>query len=722
MENEKMLFVPIEQIEISSQRFKNWKDSKVRPKFDLISEEVYETLKPKNISNEIIENNIIGEQENLIQRKKMLQNLGQEPEEFAYERAIGENDSVYSNFVELILEAKKKVGRIVIKNGNENLGYATGFMVSKKLLLTNWHVFKTKEEVDKSVIQFFYELDTKGNPTKSSSFLLDADTFFFNNEELDYCLVAVKNTDLNNTKKLSEIGYISLDPTLGKLGSEGEEKLNIIHHPNGDYKQLSIRENKFTKILHTSIWYESDTSQGSSGSPVFNDQWQLVALHHMGVPKKDAAGNYLDKDNKIIPKNGNKIDVNRIHWIANEGIRISVIIKHLKSELPNSEYVNDLTAEYNILNPGEQLLPTPKEDILTTQKNNVENGEVISISIPGNTFLKAGSININLSTKNPVDILADTKSFDQKDIDILAEEESLRLEKEMDYTECRGYSSSFLGSNFNIPFPELLPDYNHHVLKINNSTSSTLKYYHYSVIMNGLRKMPIISAINIDGNPKLRLDDTERVDSWIRDKRIDLDSQLNKDYYSKSGFDRGHMSRREDANWGKTAEEAKRNADLTCMYTNACPQVPGINRSDKKGLWGKLEKVILENGAIKEKGQTGKISVFSGPIFKANDPIFKGIQVPMEFFKIVIWKSDLKTLKITAFKLSQINLDDAIDYEKLAFDKNAEFKEYQCDLKHIQEVTGINFSNLFKFDTFSVEGNEISEISESILHESIIKK
>lgn len=47
-------------------------------------------------------------------------------------------------------------------------------------------------------------------------------------------------------------------------------------------------------------------------------------------------------------------------------------------------------------------------------------------------------------------------------------------------------------------------------------------------------------------------------------------------------------------------------AELTCMHTNACPQAPKLNRSSSKGLWGNLEKVILEEGAEKESGITGK--------------------------------------------------------------------------------------------------------------------
>ncbi len=234
--------------------------------------------------------------------------------------------------------------------------------------------------------------------------------------------------------------------------------------------------------------------------------------------------------------------------------------------------------------------------------------------------------------------------------------------------------------------------------------------------------MPIISGINVDGDPKKRKDTTVREDVWLRDTRLSFNIQLDDTYYRGSGFDRGHMSRREDANWGGTPEDAKRNADLTCMYTNACPQVAKINQSGRKGLWGILEKVVLESGAIVEKGKTAKITVFNGPIFKADDPVFRGIQVPMDFYKIVLWLTDHGDLKATAFKLSQVELVNDIDFEQLDLDQNTEFKEFQCSIMSLQKETKIDFSDIVQFDTFEgIEGEEVALNSELEVMAHIIK-
>ena len=119
--------------------------------------------KPKmmKIIKAITTNNILGADENREKRKEMITAKAFEPTEFAFERAIGKNDSLYSNFTELIALTKRKVGRIVIIQDGKRLGFATGFMVSANLLLTNWHVFKTADMATESEIHFQYEYDSQ---------------------------------------------------------------------------------------------------------------------------------------------------------------------------------------------------------------------------------------------------------------------------------------------------------------------------------------------------------------------------------------------------------------------------------------------------------------------------------------------------------------------------------------------------------------------------------
>jgi endonuclease G len=176
------------------------------------------------------------------------------------------------------------------------------------------------------------------------------------------------------------------------------------------------------------------------------------------------------------------------------------------------------------------------------------------------------------------------------------------------------------------------------------------------------------------------------------------------------------MSRFEDANWDNTEQEALRNGIYTCFYTNACPQVVALNRAG--GLWGKLEKAVLEKGIKTEKGKQARMTVLNGPIFsEEKDRIFKGVRIPMEYFKIVLWLTDDNQLKATGFKLSQetlvndIRFDESmrLDAEALDIDKDVVFKQCQCSIKKLSDLTHIDFKHLEPFDTF-VPNNESDEM------------
>jgi endonuclease G, mitochondrial len=724
------MLVPIDKLDKSLERYKSAEGISQKRSMP----EIADSALAADEDSQTPASPILTVEENLEKRRQMLEATALEPVDFAFERAIGNNDSVYSNFIELIGAAKRKVARIVVKHGSNPTDYATGFMVSDRLLLTNWHVFNALEDVADSEAEFFYELDIYGRTMQPVVFKLAAHDFFYASKDLDYCFVAVNPVDIEGTTALASIGYHYLNPTLGKLGEECVELLNIIHHPNGDRKQLSIRENTFSKITDHTIHYETDTAPGSSGSPVFNDQFQIVALHHKSVPSKSEDGmNYLDKDGKIIEPVGNKIDVTRIHWIANEGVRISVILKDIFQKYPNNSFVENLKKrppldsppDFNAANAG-RIISIPEktqEPTTNTMDNNSTNN--VQISFPASLIETNGNITINInnqkvSEKPVTERRPDDKTFAGK-FEGLTETEKLSLENSMNYANCRGYLSNFMG--IDIPFPKPKQPLRKYVAKLKNNNQTVLHYHHFSVLFHAVRKMPIVSVINVDGNPELRKDKTERDDEWIRDNRLDYDLQLNDKYYASSGFDRGHMSRREDANWGETAELAKFYADLTCVYTNACPQVPSLNRSNRKGLWGKLESVILEKGVRAETGKSSKLTVLNGPIFAPTDPVFKGIQVPMEFWKIILWFDQNGKLRATGFKLSQANLVENIDFEKLDFDTNPDYKVYQCSIESLEKLTGLELSYLANYDTYKNPNPNAEEsftvLSEESLTESL---
>jgi len=243
------------------------------------------------------------------------------------ERILGANDLVGVAFLDRGLQVAKTVGRVWIGvSGGQPMGYGTGFLISPRLLITNHHVLQDAATARTSLVEMNYQLAVSGAFLPTSTFSLDPDVFFFTDVHLDYSVTAVKPTGSGN-RKLTEFGWNALIEEEGK--AIVSQWLNIIQHPNGEPKQLGIRENQLVDVLDEFMHYKTDTAPGSSGSPVYNDRWEVVGLHHSGCPLKNAAGQILTIDGKVWqPSMGE----HRIKWISNEGIRVSKLLAHLRSQ------------------------------------------------------------------------------------------------------------------------------------------------------------------------------------------------------------------------------------------------------------------------------------------------------------------------------------------------------------------------------------------------------
>jgi len=241
------------------------------------------------------------------------------------------------------------------------------------LLLTNHHVFPSEEVAQRGRVQFAYEGDVNGNPRVSTWFSFAPGKFFLNDEHLDYCAVWVDPDSKQGPDALNSFGWLRLNPQLGK--TDYGQFLSLIEHPSGEPKQIAIRENKLLPFDDTDdfLSYTSDTFRGSSGSPVFNDFWDVVALHHSGKPLKDAVGHYVGHDgNPIID---HKPKESEIQWIANEGARTSRIIADLRKRA-QGEAAKILFDSFD----GKLL---PKESLArTTRLNAIHSGYRITSLCP----------------------------------------------------------------------------------------------------------------------------------------------------------------------------------------------------------------------------------------------------------------------------------------------------------------------------------------------------
>lgn len=212
----------------------------------------------------------------------------------------------------------------------------------------------------------------------------------------------------------------------------------------------------------------------------------------------------------------------------------------------------------------------------------------------------------------------------------------------------QGYNEKFI-SNQTVPLPNLNSEQNDDLV-IDDEGNKVIKYINYSLQQSVSHKFPFYTATNIDG---IQFKKVPRKDNWRKDTRLSKEFQLGKELYSasKSDFDKGHMTKREDVQWGETIGIALNAADSTFYYTNAVPQHKDLNRD----IWRSLEDYILHT---ETKQNELRICVFTGPVLSSSNPYFvtpingKQIQIPSLFWKVVIFQKEDGNLYRVGFMMS----------------------------------------------------------------------
>jgi S1-C subfamily serine protease len=282
---------------------------------------------------------LVNAQDDLRERRERLKRRG-----LKLEGIVHGDDSVWLSFFDCGVTAARAVGRVVEALHRQPVRpVGTGSLVTPRLLLTNNHVIATADMATSMNVEFNFEYDENGLERPSDPWPLAPTDFFATDPELDFTLVAVANRD--GSPPGATYGHNRLIGETGKavIG----EVLNVIHHPAGQRKRASIRFNRLVSEDDLWVRYESDTQEGSSGAPVFNDQWEMVALHHGGVPATDADGFELTRTGeRWIPAMGE----GALSYVGNEGARVSRIVRSV-SRMQLAPEHGDLVAD--ILEKGQ---------------------------------------------------------------------------------------------------------------------------------------------------------------------------------------------------------------------------------------------------------------------------------------------------------------------------------------------------------------------------------
>jgi hypothetical protein len=215
----------------------------------------------------------------------------------------------------------------------------TGFLVGPDVVVTNYHVVRRlidgSEPRAKYLVRFDYKVLEDGlsvNP--GAEFDLAADWDLGNRpfsvvdtkaqphadpapDELDYAFLRIEGSPGSNPIPAGKGADLDsdlrgwIDATDTDHDFVDGSPLFILQHPEGSPLKLALDTSAAIGINGngTRVRYRTNTKPGSSGSPCFDQNWRLVALHHSGDPM------YKPE----FPANS---------W--NEGIPFSAIRKHLE--------------------------------------------------------------------------------------------------------------------------------------------------------------------------------------------------------------------------------------------------------------------------------------------------------------------------------------------------------------------------------------------------------
>jgi V8-like Glu-specific endopeptidase len=196
-------------------------------------------------------------------------------------------------------ERAKAVARIEDRQGDpQGTGFLTRgsdlsphFAMHSQVLLTNAHVISASDPEaalhSSDARCAFYEMDSskEGGVTKAAV----KDILWSSpSRELDTTIVSLD-------REITGLEPCTIARAMPKPGPDS--KAFIIGYPSGGGLSFSLFGNEILAYEEKSsnIHYRTPTEPGSSGSPVFNQNWELIAIHHSGssnMNRLDGAGTY----------------------------------------------------------------------------------------------------------------------------------------------------------------------------------------------------------------------------------------------------------------------------------------------------------------------------------------------------------------------------------------------------------------------------------------------
>ena len=559
-----------------------------------------------------------------------------------------------------LVDGVKAVGRVEVVGHPQLDWIGTGWLVDEDIVITNRHVAREFGRANGDGFVFKRAI-TGGTMQPSIDFLEE----FGRSDSLEFAIERILHIEGDDGPdlallKLARTRGASLARPISLSGSTAkpDQMIAVVGYPAKDSRipDQKLMEDIFGDVFNKKrlapgqitgsdsgvVFHDCSTLGGNSGSVVMDlETGDSVGLHF--------AGRFLEKNFAVDAA----AIAERLHRVV-KGRRRAV-----REEADT--YAKPAT------NGG---APAP-----------------VPTSIDHSVRISAGTTSVTIPIRVTIDIgkavagdgvVVVTPDEDTESEEGFADEEA-RVE---DYSDRKGYNSVFLGSGQAVSLPKVVGAANDILTFDNNGRkASELRYQHFSVVMSKQRRLCFFSAVNIDGAKSKKVKRT----GWLLDPRIPKTAQIKGECYGNvPKFSRGHMTRREDPVWGTVNEASRGNSD-SMHVTNTVPQMQTFNA----GIWLGLEDYALDHA----RDDDMRISVFTGPFLRGDDPVQFGVKIPRSFWKVIAFVHDqTNKLCATGYTLSQ---EDFLREEEFVFGTH---KTAQVPIASIERDAGVSFGTLAQLD------------------------
>jgi len=186
-------------------------------------------------------------------------------------------------------QRESQVCLLVIPTKDGKTEHGTGFLIGPDTVLTAFHVIERLDPSKPALAIFDYAEEQDEHSIKAERVPLTDNAVFYQ--------APYSSSDLDDdSETLPDVGeldfaLVRLSKPVGRergwivfpdkpIKSSSEPTIHILQHPEGAPQRLDSNVICGENSNKTRLVYRTNTKKGSSGSPCFNTQWDLVAHHH----------------------------------------------------------------------------------------------------------------------------------------------------------------------------------------------------------------------------------------------------------------------------------------------------------------------------------------------------------------------------------------------------------------------------------------------------------